>query len=68
MTDPELKLKSALIAIESAAGALRRAQHSSPDSHEILLAVTELSDAEMTIRQLLETLQNDSRPGSRVGL
>jgi hypothetical protein len=53
VTDPNLLLKNALTALESAAGALRRAQHAAPDSHEIILAVTELRDAETNIRQAL---------------
>jgi hypothetical protein len=60
VTDPNLLLKNALAAIESAAGALRRAQHDIPDSHEIILAVTELRDAETNIRQALGAQPGDA--------
>lgn len=59
MTDPNRILKNALTAIESASGALLRAQHAAPDSHEIILAVTELRDAETNIRQVLRALPDD---------
>jgi hypothetical protein len=68
VTDPNRILKNALTAIESAAGALRRAQHTAPDSHEIILAVTELRDAETSIRQALRALPDhdaSSSPASR---
>jgi hypothetical protein len=68
VTDPNRILKNALAAIESAAGALRRAQHATPDSHEIILAVTELRDAETSIRQALRALREDDAsksPASR---
>ncbi len=57
VTDRHRTLKNALTAIESASGALLRAQHAAPDSHEIILAVTELRDAETYIRQVLQALQ-----------
>jgi hypothetical protein len=56
VADPNRILKNALTSIESAAGALRRAQHATPDSHEIILAVTEFRDAETNIRQALRLL------------
>ena len=68
MTDPNRMLKNALTAIESASGALLRAQHAAPDSHEIILAVTELRDAETNIRQVLRALPDDDTsnlPASR---
>jgi hypothetical protein len=60
VTDPNLLLKNALTAIESASGALLRAQHDIPDSHEITLAVTELRDAETNIRQALGAQARDA--------
>ena len=68
MTDPNRILKNALTAIESASGALLRAQHAAPDSHEIILAVTELRDAETNIRQVLRALPDgdtSNSPASR---
>jgi hypothetical protein len=68
VTDPNRMLKDALTALESAAGALRRALHVTPDSHEILLAVTELRDAETNIRQALRALPDydaSKSPASR---
>jgi hypothetical protein len=60
VTDPNrVLLKNALTAIETAAAALRRAQHAALDSHEIILAVTELRDAETNIRQAVRALPDD---------
>ncbi len=64
MTDPNRILKNALTAIESASGALLRAQHAAPDSHEIILAVTELRHAETNIRQVLRALPDDDTSNS----
>ena len=64
MTDPNRILKNALTAIESASGALLRAQHAAPDSHEIILAVTELRDAETNIRQVVRALPDDDTSNS----
>jgi hypothetical protein len=64
VTDPNRILKNALTAIESASGALLRAQHAAPDSHEIILAVTELRDAETNIRQVLRAMPDDDMPNS----
>jgi hypothetical protein len=64
VTDPNRILKNALTAIESASGALLRAQHAAPDSHEIILAVTELRDAETNIRQVLQALPDDDASNS----
>jgi hypothetical protein len=64
VTDPNRILKNALTAIESASGALLRAQHAAPDSHEIILAVTELRDAETNIRQVLQALPVDDASNS----
>ena len=55
MTDPKCMLENALSAMENAAGALQRAKHAAPDSHEIILAAIELSDAQTNIRQALRT-------------
>jgi len=35
------------------------AQHATPDSHEIILAVTELRDAETNLRQAIRALPDD---------
>ena len=56
MTDPQCMLENALRAMENASGALQRAKHAAPDSHEIILAATELSDAQTNIRQALRAL------------
>jgi hypothetical protein len=64
VTDPNRILKNALTAIENASGALLRAQHAAPDSHEIILAVTELRDAETNIRQVLQALPDDDASNS----
>jgi hypothetical protein len=64
VTDPNRILKNALTAIASASGALLRAQHAAPDSHEIVLAVTELRDAETNIRQVLQALPDDDASNS----
>jgi len=64
VTDPNRILKNALTAIESASGALLRAQHAAPDSHEIILAVTELRDAETNIRQALQALPDEDASNS----
>ena len=65
MTDPKCMLENALSAMENAAGALQRAKHAAPDSHEIILAATELSDAETNIRQALRTLPDVDPSRSR---
>jgi hypothetical protein len=64
VTDPNRILKNALTAIESASGALLRAQHAAPDSHEIILAVTELRDAETNIREVLRAMPDDDTSNS----
>jgi hypothetical protein len=64
VTNPNRILKNALTAIESASGSLLRAQHAAPDSHEIILAVTELRDAETNIRQVLQALPDDDASNS----
>ncbi|MDB6099384.1 MAG: hypothetical protein QOK23_225 [Gammaproteobacteria bacterium] len=64
MTDPNRILKNALTAVESASGALLRAQHAAPDSHEIILAVTELRDAETNIREVLRAMPDDDTSNS----
>jgi hypothetical protein len=56
VTDPKSMLENALTAMENAAGALQRAKHAAPDSHEIILAATELSDAQTNTRQALRAL------------
>lgn len=65
MTDPKCMLENALSAMENAAGALQRAKHAAPDSHEIILAATELSDAETNIRQALRALPDIDASSSR---
>jgi hypothetical protein len=64
VTGPNRILKNALTAIESASGALLREQHAAPDSHEIILAVTELRDAETNIRQVVRALPDDDTSNS----
>jgi hypothetical protein len=64
VTDPNRILKNALTAVESASGALLRAQHAAPDSHEIILAVTELRDAETNIREVLRAMPDDDTSNS----
>jgi hypothetical protein len=66
VTDPNRILKNALTAVESASGALLRAQHAAPDSHEIILAVTELRDAETNIREVLRAMPDDDTSNSPV--
>jgi hypothetical protein len=58
-------LENALSAMEKAAGALQRAKHAAPDSHEIILAATELSDAQTNIRQALRALPDIDASRSR---
>ena len=65
MTDPKCMLENALSAMEKAAGALQRAKHTAPDSHEIILAATELSDAQTNIRQALRALPDVDASRSR---
>lgn len=66
MTDhPKCMLENALTAMENAAGALQRAKHAAPDSHEIILAATELSDAQTNIRQALRALPDIDASRSR---
>ena len=65
MTDPKCMLENALSAMENAAGALQRAKHAAPDSHEIILAATELSDAQTNIRQALRALPDIDASRSR---
>jgi hypothetical protein len=64
VTDPNRILKNALTAVESASGALLRAQHAALDSHEIILAVTELRDAETNIREVLRAMPDDDTSNS----
>ena len=56
VTDPKRMLEDALSAMENVSGALQRAQHAAGDSHEIILAATELSDAKANVRQALRAL------------
>ena len=65
MTDPKCMLENALSAMENAAGALERAKHAAPDSHEIMLAATELSDAQTNVRQALRALPDIDSSRSR---
>ena len=65
MTDPKCMLENALRAMENVAGALQRAKHAAPDSHEIILAATELSDAQTNIRQALRALPDVDASRSR---
>jgi hypothetical protein len=65
VTDPKCMLENALSAMENAAGALERAKHAAPDSHEIILASTELSDAQTNIRQALRALADVDASRSR---
>jgi hypothetical protein len=51
--------------MENAAGALQRAKHAAPDSHEIILAATALSDAQTNIRQALRALPDIEASRSR---
>jgi hypothetical protein len=65
VTDPKCMLENALSAMEKAAGALQRAKHAAPDSHEIILAATELNDAQTNIRQALCALPDIDASRSR---
>ncbi|HZZ15832.1 MAG TPA: hypothetical protein VFE08_07715 [Candidatus Sulfotelmatobacter sp.] len=65
MSDAKRMLENALSAMENAAGALLRAQHAAPDSHEIILAATELTDAQNNIRQALRALPQIDASNSR---
>lgn len=65
MTDPKYMLENALSAMENAAESLQRAKHAAPDSHEIILAATELSDAQTNIRQALRALPHIDASSSR---
>jgi hypothetical protein len=66
VTDPKRMLEDALSAMENASGALQRAQHAVDDSHEIILAATELSDAQTNVRQALRALPDiDASPAGR---
>jgi hypothetical protein len=65
VTDPKCMLENALSAMENAAGALQRAKHAVPDSHEIILAASELSAAQTNIRQALRALPDIDASTSR---
>jgi hypothetical protein len=65
VTDAKRMLENALSAMQNAAGALLRAQHAAPDSHEITLAATELSDAVNNIQQALRALPDIEASNSR---
>jgi hypothetical protein len=58
-------LENALSAMENVEGALLRARHAAPDSHEIILAATELTDAQNNIRQALRALPEIDASNSR---
>jgi hypothetical protein len=58
-------LENALSAMENAAAALLRARHAAPDSHEVILAATELTDAQDNVRQALRALPDIKASDSR---
>ena len=65
MTDPRRMLENALSAMENVSGALLRARHAAPDSHEVILAATELTDAQDNVRQALRALPDVDVSNSR---